>query len=133
MKVVIFENQFYQVKIQFDVANRIFFNNKIEYVQFNSSQEFGALNNIINYDLAIIDISLSSNSDLDGYDLITQISEVENHPKILILTGNSSIEQNLKKRNLPSIPILMKPVDAIDIRDKIISLNITSNSQNSHS
>jgi len=124
MKIAIFENQFNQVKIQFDVANRIFFEDKLDYEQFNSSQEFGGLNNLSNFDLAIIDISLSSNSDLDGYDLISEILSFDNPPKILILTGNSNIEENLKKRNLPEIPILMKPIDAIDIKNKINSLNI---------
>ena len=124
MKVAIFENQFNQVKIQFDVAKKIFFNDQFDYDQFNSSQEFGSLVNLRNYDLVIVDISLSSNSDLDGYDLISEILKLENYPKILILTGNGNIVENLKKRDLPEIPILMKPIDAIDIKDKIKGLKI---------
>ena len=128
MRILIFENQFNQVQIQFEVANKIFFEDKLEYKQVNSSQEFGSINNVVDYDLIIVDISLSSNSDLDGYDLITEILEIENPPKILILTGNSNISENLKKRGLPQIPVLMKPVDALDIKKKIEGLNISPKS-----
>jgi len=119
MKIAIFENQFHQVKTQFDVANRIYFQDTLKYDQFNSSQDLKPLEAILNYDLVIVDISLSSNSDLDGFDLIKGIMELKTHPKILILTGNSNIKENLQNRHLPKIPILMKPVDVIDISNKI--------------
>ena len=117
--IAIFENQYHQVKTSFEVANKIFFNSELKYTQFNSSQELTPLNKIIEYELVIIDISLSSNSDKDGFDLIKEILKIEDRPKILILTGNSNIIEGLKKRELPEIPILMKPVDPIDIKDKI--------------
>jgi hypothetical protein len=45
-----------------------------------------------------------------------------NPPKILILTGNSNIKENLKKRSLPDLPILMKPIDPIDIKVNVNKL-----------
>lgn len=121
MKIAVFENQWHQVKTQFEVANRIFFNDTLEYSQYNSSQELTPFDKIFSFDLIIIDISLSSNSDLDGFDLIQKIYQHEIHPKILILTGNSNIKENLENRELPTIPVLMKPVDVLDIKDKILS------------
>ena len=122
MKVAVFENQYHQVEIQFEVANRIYFNDSLDFDQFNSSQDLSPLSKIANYDLVIVDISLSSNSDMDGYNLITEIIKVENHPKILIMTGNSNVEERLLRIGLDSIPILVKPIDPKDIRDKINSL-----------
>lgn len=119
MKIAIFENQYNQVKIQFDVANHIFFNDRLQYEQFNSSQDFVNLSDIVNYRLVIVDISLSSNSDKDGFDLIAEILKVVNHPPILILTANGTVKDSLARRNLPDIPVLMKPVDPIDIKKKI--------------
>lgn len=122
MKVAIFENQFGQVQTQFDIVKNLFFDNKLEYIHFNSSQEIGDINKISDYDLAVIDISLSSSSDKDGYNLISEILKLPKHPKIIILTGNSKIEEGLKERNLPALPIIKKPVDALDIRDKFLEV-----------
>lgn len=121
-KIAIFENQYNQVKLQFEVANRFFFNNQLVFSQYNSSQDYSPIANITEFNLVIIDISLSSNSDKDGFDLITEILALQHHPKILILTGNSNIKDSLKKRNLEDLPVLMKPVDPIDIKDKISNL-----------
>jgi len=121
-RIAIFENQYNQVKIQFEVANKIFFNDTLQYTQFNSSQDYQPIENIVEFDLVIVDISLSSNSDLDGFDLITTILLLADPPKILILTGNSNIKENLKKRQLPDLPILMKPIDPIDIQKNISAL-----------
>lgn len=118
MKIAIFENQYNQVRIQFEVANKVFFNDSLEYSQFNSSQDL-PITEIVRFNLVIIDISLSSNSDMDGFDLISEIIKIKNHPKLLILTGNSNILEGLKKRDLPTIPILMKPIDPLDIEKKI--------------
>jgi ActR/RegA family two-component response regulator len=122
MKIAIFENQWNQVKTQFEVANKVYFNDELIYTQYNSSQELKPFEDLYNFDLVIIDISLSSNSDLDGFDLISKILERELHPRLLILTGNSNILENLGNRNLPRIPVLMKPVDVLDIKNKIISV-----------
>lgn len=122
MKIAIFENQWHQVKTQFEVANKVYFKDELKYTQYNSSQELTPFEDLYNFDLVIIDISLSSNSDLDGFDLIQKILEKEIHPKLLLLTGNSNILENLSNRKLPKIPVLMKPVDVLDIKNKIISV-----------
>jgi CheY-like chemotaxis protein len=120
MRIAIFENQFHQVKIQFEVANKLFFNDELIFTHFNSSQELQPIAKVNDFDLLIIDISLSSNSDLDGFDLIKEIVKLEKRPKILILTGNSNIEEGLEKRGLPIFPILSKPVGPLDIKEKIL-------------
>jgi DNA-binding NtrC family response regulator len=119
MKIAIFENQYQQVKEQFDIVKRIFFKDQLEIEQYNSSQQFKEINKISEYSLFIIDISLSSNSDKDGYNLISKILKIPNHPPIIILTGNYNIESGLKEMNLPNLPIIEKPVDPIDIYNKI--------------
>ncbi|HTA63765.1 MAG TPA: response regulator [Bacteroidia bacterium] len=119
MKIALFENELHKVEVQFDICNKVFFKDSLEINTFTNSQVFGDINEISNYDLAIIDISLSSHSDKDGYNLIAQILKLQKQPKLLILTGSGNIQSGLEERKLPFIPIMEKPVDAVDIANKI--------------
>lgn len=115
MKIAIFENQYEQIRHQFEIANKLFFNDELVIDQFNSSQSLVPISKITDYNLVLVDISLSSNSDRDGFNLIAQIKKVPNYPKIAILTGNSYIEESLKTKELGDIPVIHKPVDPEDV------------------
>lgn len=118
MKIAVFENEYDSVKGAFDAANLIGFNNKIELINYPSSQsaDFGIINE---YRIIFIDIDLSAKSDLDGFGLLQKIKNLDAGliKRIVILTGNNKIEESLKERGIYSnqIKILIKPVDYTEI------------------
>ncbi|AWG26309.1 response regulator [Flavobacterium kingsejongi] len=122
MKVAIFENEYDSVKIAFETANLIYFNNIITFKIFPSSQsaEGVALNK---FDVIFIDIDLSSKSVNDGYSLIEYLVETYNliHKKIVILTGNNKIREALTNRNIDAslFNLIIKPTNFILIGDVI--------------
>jgi CheY-like chemotaxis protein len=127
MKVAVFENEYLSVKGAFSAANLLSFNNSLEIHDFASSQQ-ADLTNIISYDVIFVDIDLSSNSELDGYSLISKLRLLDPkiNRKIVILTGNSKVEESLKARLIPKdeLSILIKPTDYGEIASviqKIIS------------
>lgn len=72
----------------------------------------GRLDLLKEYSYILIDIDLSINSHLDGYQLIENIIKTESlHSlKIIILTGQIEIENKLRQRKLPQFSILYKPL-----------------------
>lgn len=111
MKVAIFENEYTNFKTIFDGFNLIYFKNKLDIKDFASSQAFGDLSRLNNYDVVIIDIDLSIVSKMDGYQLITEIvKQGINTPHIMILTGHNSMKEKLKEHSLPEYPIISKPI-----------------------
>ncbi|MFM8911447.1 MAG: response regulator [Flammeovirgaceae bacterium] len=122
MKIVIFENEFNNLRTSFEAVNLLYFNDSLEFQQFNTFQDFGKIEKLSDFDFAIIDIDLSPKSELDGYQIIEKISELKGkQPKIIILTGHLNIEEQLKARNLPLLPIITKPVDFNSIKNALSS------------
>ncbi len=98
-RIAIFENEYKNVESSFDAVNLLYFDNKLKFEVFKTSQEFGDLERIIDYSCVIVDIDLTAKSELDGYQLISQMLKVENVPKIIVLTGHIDIKAQLEKRN----------------------------------
>jgi DNA-binding LytR/AlgR family response regulator len=100
MKIAVFENEYNSVKGAFEAANLIYFDEKLTIDVFPSSQNFN-FNNINDYDLYFIDISLSSKSNLDGFGVIKEFKTINDNlaNKIIILTGNSKIQEIMKSDN----------------------------------
>jgi CheY-like chemotaxis protein len=116
MKVAIFENEYSHFKTSFDGFNLIYFSNRLNIEDFTSSQAFGDLSRLNNYDVLIVDIDLSIVSKMDGYQLINEVIRLGiQNPKIMILTGHISMSEKLKAKGLPDYPIISKPLtlDAI--------------------
>lgn len=118
MKVAIFENEYPQFKTLFDGFNLIYFKGTLEIQDFKSSQEFGDLSKLNNFDVVIVDIDLSIVSKMDGYQLITEAIRLQiQNPKIMVLTGHHSMKEKLKERNLPDYPIIPKPLTLASIKN----------------
>lgn len=118
MKVAIFENEFIFVEASFKAFNTIYCNNKLQYTVFVSSQSFGDLANLENYDMMIVDIDLSIMSQMDGYQLIETVEQSQiKKPSIIILTGHKAVNEQLKSRGLASYPIIAKPVNLTKIKE----------------
>jgi DNA-binding response OmpR family regulator len=118
MKIAVFENEYQLINTIFDTVNFAYFNNTLKFEYFPSSQSI-PLDQLINYNLIIVDIDLSQKSELDGYGLIQKINILAHPPPILILTGHSQIEENLRKRDLPAFPILFKPIGIEDTKEAL--------------
>lgn len=126
MNIAIFENEYESVKVSFEAANLIYFDNKIEFTVYPSSQS-ADLSKINDYDVVFIDIDLSSKSDLDGYSLIEKISNTypDVEKRMVVLTGNNKIVESLNLRGLyiKDLQIIIKPTDYEEVSKSIIEVN----------
>ncbi|MXN93235.1 response regulator [Flavobacterium sp. Sd200] len=122
MKVAIFENEYESVRIAFETANLIEFNNNIEFIVFASSQSANTID-INQFDVIFIDIDLSVKSILDGYSLIKNLIEnnSEISKKIVVLTGNNKIREAFATKGIDSntFQLIIKPTDFIQIANSI--------------
>ena len=109
-KVAVFENEYNLIDTIFDTANYYYFNNELDFEYFPSSQSLSPFEKIKEFQIVIVDISLSQKSELDGYSLLAKLEELEPKPAIIILTGHSKVAENLKLKNLPAYPIINKPL-----------------------
>ncbi len=114
-RIAIFENEFDLLKDAFDLANLVYFSNQLEFSIFETSQDFGDIQNVKNFDKVLIDIDLSAKSDKDGYSIMRDINQVDNHPELVILTGHSNIEKKLNELGLRIPAILKKPLNVSEI------------------
>lgn len=114
MKIVIFENEFVAIENTFRYLNKKKFGNKLIIDDYPRSQSISNTKKLLDYDLIIIDIDLSSKSELDGYGLIRKIeSELgESSPPILILTGQEIPKDYANANNLSKeYDVLEKPIN----------------------
>ena len=81
------------------------------------------------YCAIFIDITLSKNSKWDGFNIIKKISESNLYPleKIVVLTGNSKVEEKLKDMDIDvnALKVLYKPINfemiAIELQRLLIN------------
>lgn len=122
MKLAIFENEFQSVKGAFDSANLLNFDNLFTYDVYVSTQLF-SMEWTMNYDIFIVDMDLSTKSELDGFGLIKKFTLKDELllNKIIVLTGNNKIREVLKERNIDikEKRILVKPISYKEITDSI--------------
>lgn len=113
MRIAIVENERREIEGAFDYANFKYFNNSLEYEYFEGSQQFLKSSNLDSFKLILVDIDLSKRSVLDGYSLIKTLLEknAQNLERIVIITGHHKVEETLKERGLPAIPVIYKPTD----------------------
>jgi len=111
MKVAIFENEYEELRRAFDGFNLIYFAKKLTFTVFANSQDI-TIEELSDYDYIVVDIDLSVNSHLDGFQLIEKIIHTKSleNIKLIILTGQPTIKEKLKQKKLPQFPIIQKPV-----------------------
>jgi DNA-binding NtrC family response regulator len=120
MKILIFENEYTYIENAFNYVNAKYFNGSLEITVYPRSQDLAPFRNIENFDHVFIDISLSKNSQLDGFGILKKIKD-ENLivKKITILTGNNNIEKKLSELNLEKFPIITKPITFTSLKDTL--------------
>jgi DNA-binding response OmpR family regulator len=114
MKIAIVENEKREVEGAFSYLNSKYFEGGIEFRYFETSQECLKEDlSLINYAAIIIDIHLTKKSQFDGFGLIKKLLELSPdwEDKILVLTGYHKVEEKLKDYGLPSLPVIVKPVN----------------------
>lgn len=109
MNILIFENEIKEVKRNFELSNSLDFDNKLNFHWVTKSQDFEDLSKIHDYDVIIIDIDLSTKSELDGYALLNVIINKENYKSVFVMSGHE-VEGELNKRGLEGIDFLKKPI-----------------------
>ncbi|MBF9255732.1 response regulator [Pontibacter sp. 172403-2] len=118
MRIAIFENEYdAAVRTPFQAVNIIYFNNSLSVENFPSSQAFGKFYKINQYDKVFIDIDLSKNSEMDGFDVAREILKL-GYPetRIIILTGHLGIQAKIVEKGLPKLKVVTKPIFLDDLR-----------------
>lgn len=116
MKILIFENQKNTVQPSFDSVNDIFCDNELAIEYYPKSQDLVPFTKISEYEFVFIDISLAPNSNLDGIGILKKIkNENLNVNNIIVLTGDSRIEDKLNANGLFNIKTLFKPIDFTEL------------------
>tara|TARA_R110001592_G_scaffold328258_1_gene609740 strand:- start:227 stop:616 length:390 start_codon:yes stop_codon:yes gene_type:complete len=128
MKIAIFENEYDTIEVAFKYTNKKYYNGLLDITNFPRSQSFkNKISDLNNYDLIIIDLDLSSNSELDGFGLIKEIEKEFGiaHPKMLILTGQD-LEENFHLTNHLNYtyPVLEKPINYQKLKNKFDEMGI---------
>ncbi|MFX4267392.1 response regulator [Aliarcobacter butzleri] len=127
-KVLIFENQKYDIENTFKFINIVNFSNELNFEYLATSQELTNINELENYDVVIIDLDLSMKSEKDGYGILKDINNYDPNllKKCFILTGSTKVNENLKNLGLEFLQVITKPVEVEDLTKvikSIISLN----------
>lgn len=124
MKILVFEDEYKEIEGLLDYVNFKYFNNKIEFTNYPTSQDFGDLNKIEEYDIIIVDIQLDFKSQKDGIALITEIQRLDKNKNIFIITGKrGNIKEELKDKGL-YLKVVDKPLDDEILSKVIKSFNI---------
>lgn len=118
MKILIYEDEFDGIQTSFDTLNLLYFDSTLEYENIKYSQNFRIDENLNNYDLIMVDIDLSENSEKDGISVINEIMEYDNQKPIIIITGSSKIEDSKNKYD-KKIPTIIKPLKYRQVYEKI--------------
>ncbi len=126
MKIAIFENEYDTLEMAFEYANKKYYGGNLIFENYPRSQDFKNLNDLCHYKLVIIDIDLSSMSELDGFGLIKKIeNKLDFQPQILIMTGQALNDNYHEEHHLKNkYPILEKSVNFNKIKKVFDSLDI---------
>lgn len=112
LNIAIFENEYIEIEGAFQYLNIKHFDDLIKYKVYPSSQSIEEIKHLEEFDLVIIDIDLSSKSELDGFGLIRKIeAELDEVPEILILTGHEISSGYEKNYGIKAYPFIEKPVN----------------------
>ncbi len=120
MKIAVFENEIGIIMRSFEAINLIFFNKEIEFKYYDTSQRFGDLNGLVEYDVVIVDIDLSLNSKFTGYQIIQEMnSRGQDISKIIVITGHHNVKERLLEIGTPDVPIISKPINIKNLAEAI--------------
>ncbi|MCD6068974.1 MAG: response regulator receiver protein [Bacteroidetes bacterium] len=110
MRLLLFENEFHLLKTCFDALKVLHFPD-LSYEVLIKSQDLSDFKRADDYDYIFVDINLTDNSNLDGFQIIQKLLEEGVLPnKICVLTGWVNIQRELENRGLSHICSISKPI-----------------------
>lgn len=113
-KILIFEDEWQTIRGSFELANQFAFEGKLQFFPKSRSQDIAFSSWERSYNAVFVDITLAKNSALDGFNIIKEIIDRKliDLKKVVVLTGNSKIEEKLKEMGINSkdINIMYKPI-----------------------
>ncbi|GHA25552.1 hypothetical protein GCM10007103_03480 [Salinimicrobium marinum] len=116
IKILIVENEVGYIETAFEYMNDLYYDNRLDFKIIAKSQDLPSNQNLENYDIIFLDISLAKSSELDGIGILRKInSDNILIKKLVILTGNHNIQEKLKENGLGVYPIVTKPIDFNDL------------------
>ncbi len=125
-KVLVFEDEWATISGSFELANIFAFNQELSFVVKTKSQDIPFTSWENEYGAVFIDITLAKNTKFDGFNIIKKVLDEKlfSPSKIVILTGNSKIEEKLSEMGLnkKQFKILYKPIDFENIADVLKEL-----------
>jgi DNA-binding response OmpR family regulator len=126
MKIAIFENEYDTVEVAFKYLNKKFFNKELIFKNYPRSQSIENLQDLLSFRLIIVDLDLSSASDMDGFGLIRKIEmELNPKPQIMILTGQDlSADYQIENQLAESYPVLDKPINYKKLKNKFDEIGV---------
>jgi len=122
IKILIVEDFVNTVKGAFELAALYKYNENMTFDVVSRSQDVN-FEHIRDYGLAFVDIELGKASNEDGFAVIRRLLNSGLMPlnRVLILTGNTVIEEKLRAENIdPKIEIVKKPADYDDIASVLL-------------
>ena len=112
MNVIVFENEYENVRTSFAAANLIYFGKALQIVNYPASQSCPDLSVIDPTACIFVDIDLSAKSVLDGFELLEELLKRGfSRQQIVILTGHLNIGEKAKARGLADVAIITKPIE----------------------
>lgn len=121
-KILIVEDFVSTVKGAFELAALYKYDENMTFSVVSRSQDID-FEHIRDYGLVFVDIELGKASNEDGFAVIRKLlnSGVMPLNRVLILTGNTVIEEKLNAENIdPKIEIVKKPADYNDITEVLL-------------
>jgi two-component SAPR family response regulator len=112
MKIIVFENEYNNVKGAFQVLNIVHFGGLAVIKNYVKYQDCSDVRELDASDFIFVDIDLAPTSTLDGFGIIKQLL-ANNYPlkKMAVLTGHMDMRTRLLARGINQpISIVTKPV-----------------------
>ena len=119
VKILVIEDMVETIRGAFELAALSDYNDKMTFVFKRTSQEVD-YEHIRDYALIFVDIELAKGSKEDGFAVIRRLLNSGLYPleRMLILTGNTVIEEKLVENNIdPKIEVVKKPINYEDITE----------------
>lgn len=124
-RILVVEDQKDSIGLAFEIMNKLYFGGTLE-IEFVPRSQDIAYDRLEEYAMIFVDITLADKSEKNGFGIIRHILDNNLYPeeKILILTGNSRVNDGIIENNIPdAIKVVYKPASfsdlAADVRHRL--------------
>lgn len=116
MKVLIFENEISEIEPIFEVLQKDY--EDFDYQFFTNSQSLKPFNRVFEFDKILVDLKLSDNTKMEGYDILEALKTLSyNLKSVAIITGHTDFRSKLEEKGFGNIKVIEKPIliDEIEV------------------